>query len=45
MSTPTPQKIRKQRQRLLLTAILAFFLGLALSMVFICSWLAKVLVG
>lgn len=43
--TPVPQKVRKQRRRLLITAILAVSWGLMMALVFVCSWLWRVLVG
>lgn len=45
MSGPTPQKIRRQRRRLALTAIFMVMLAVAMATVFVCSWLAKVLIG
>lgn len=45
MTTPTPQKIRRQRCRFLFTGVVAAGVGLSLAAIFVCSWLWRVLVG
>lgn len=45
MTTPTPQKIRRQRRRLLIGTVLTLCWGAAMAALFVCSWLWRVLVG